>query len=263
MRIGRLVCILAGASLISISQNPLSAQSGTVFPQSISAGGGHNVTIGGFGAVVSSADLSSKALPGEPYMGIRKTTRVQKLGDGTTVTVENTVKEARDSDGRTYRASRPEPEPGNAAQSSEFTLFNVYDPIERTNTSWTAGSKVATVFHIANPLPSKQVPPRTIHPDSEGESLGAKTINGVTALGMRISRTIPEGQEGNDRPLTVILEYWYSPELKIDVLRIDNDPRKGMSTTELTDIDRGEPDPALFLVPDGYTIKHEYPAQQN
>jgi hypothetical protein len=32
---------------------------------------------------------------------------------------------------------------------------------------------------------------------------------------------------------------------------------------ELTDIERGEPDPALFRPPEGYTVKDQYPNQKN
>jgi len=31
----------------------------------------------------------------------------------------------------------------------------------------------------------------------------------------------------------------------------------------LTDFERGEPDPALFQVPEGYAVKEEFPNQSN
>jgi hypothetical protein len=43
------------------------------------------------------------------------------------------------------------------------------------------------------------------------------------------------------------------------MLTTDNDPRNGLQSTEVTDIVRTEPDPALFLPPEGYTIKDQYP----
>jgi hypothetical protein len=58
-------------------------------------------------------------------------------------------------------------------------------------------------------------------------------------------------------------ETWVSEELMLAVMQIDDDPRTGVRTMELTDIERGEPDPALFQVPEGYTVKDQYPNQQN
>jgi hypothetical protein len=49
----------------------------------------------------------------------------------------------------------------------------------------------------------------------EREQLGGKTIAGVYAEGIRIARTIPEGAEGNDRPMIRVNETWRSTELKI------------------------------------------------
>jgi hypothetical protein len=47
------------------------------------------------------------------------------------------------------------------------------------------------------------------------------------------------------------------------VLEINDDPLRGTTTTELTDIEHTEPDPALFHAPDGYTVKDQYPGQHN
>ena len=38
------------------------------------------------------------------------------------------------------------------------------------------------------------------------------------------------------------------------------DPMTGDSVTQFTDVQRGEPDPALFQVPTGYTVKEGGPA---
>lgn len=62
---------------------------------------------------------------------------------------------------------------------------------------------------------------------------------------------------GNDRPLVRASEFWYSPELKIEVLLKYSDPRSGESTVRLRNIDRSEPDPALFRVPPDYQIVDE------
>jgi hypothetical protein len=91
----------------------------------------------------------------------------------------------------------------------------------------------------------------------ESEDLGIKTIDGLEAKGTRLTRVIPAGREGNDRPITISNETWFCPDLKIMVASTSDDPRNGTATMELTGIDRGEPDPALFQVPEGYTVKDQ------
>jgi hypothetical protein len=86
------------------------------------------------------------------------------------------------------------------------------------------------------------------------ESLGTQSIEGVTAEGTRMTFTIPAGKIGNDRPIVTVNERWYSPELQTVVLTKNSDPRMGETTYRLTNINRSEPDPALFQVPADYTV---------
>jgi hypothetical protein len=87
------------------------------------------------------------------------------------------------------------------------------------------------------------------------ESLGTRTIEGVTAEGTRSAVTIPAGEIGNTLPIEVVDETWYSPELQIMVMTIHRDPRSGDTTYRLTNIDRSEPNRSLFEIPDDYTVE--------
>lgn len=98
-----------------------------------------------------------------------------------------------------------------------------------------------------------------LRPINQTEKLGGKTIAGVYAEGTRITITYPIGFFGNDRPIVNIREMWTVPDLRLVVLSTDDDPRTGLRTIELTNLNRAEPDPALFQVPEGYTIKDHYP----
>jgi hypothetical protein len=93
------------------------------------------------------------------------------------------------------------------------------------------------------------------------ESLGTQTIkeNGLNAEGTRITRTIPAGQVGNDKPIQVVFERWYSADLQIVVKSTRSDPRFGTTTYVLTNVQRAEPAAALFTVPSGYTVKEGGP----
>jgi hypothetical protein len=89
------------------------------------------------------------------------------------------------------------------------------------------------------------------------DDLGVKVIEGVTAKGRRETQTIPTGQIGNDRPISVVSETWYSDELQAIVLSRHSDPRVGDSEYKVTNVSRAEPSRSLFEVPAGYTIKEE------
>jgi hypothetical protein len=87
------------------------------------------------------------------------------------------------------------------------------------------------------------------------ESLGKQTIEGVEAEGTRNTVTIPAGEIGNDRPIEIVSERWYSPELQVVVMTKHSDPRFGETNYRLTNINRSEPAKSLFEVPADYTIK--------
>jgi hypothetical protein len=89
------------------------------------------------------------------------------------------------------------------------------------------------------------------------EDLGTQTIEGVSAQGKRETVSIPAGQIGNDRPIEIVSETWFSPELHTTVLRKHSDPRVGETVFRLTEIKRVEPDAALFQAPAGTKLRTE------
>jgi hypothetical protein len=87
------------------------------------------------------------------------------------------------------------------------------------------------------------------------ESLGKEMIEGVEATGTRTTVTIPAGHVGNEQPLMIVTERWYSPVLQMVVMSKRSDPRLGVTTYRLTNINLDEPAPDLFQVPADYTLK--------
>ncbi len=90
--------------------------------------------------------------------------------------------------------------------------------------------------------------------DKRTEELGMQNIEGVDAEGTRTITTIPAGAIGNERPIEITYEKWYSRELQLVVMSRHNDPRFGEQTYRLTNIIRSEPDPSLFTLPTGYKL---------
>jgi hypothetical protein len=87
------------------------------------------------------------------------------------------------------------------------------------------------------------------------ESLGTQEIEGVQSEGVRTTMTIPAGQIGNEQPIQVINERWYSPDLQVVMMTRHSDPRTGEEVYKLTNVNRSEPPHQLFEVPADYTMK--------
>lgn len=95
--------------------------------------------------------------------------------------------------------------------------------------------------------------------ESKTEKLEVRSFDGVTAEGTRTTTTIPAGDLGNEQPINIVDERWYSPELQVVVMTRHSDPRSGETTYRLTNISRAEPAAALFQVPSDYTVKDNTP----
>jgi hypothetical protein len=93
------------------------------------------------------------------------------------------------------------------------------------------------------------------------EDLGTQTIAGVTAQGTRFTKTIPAGQMGNEKPITIVRESWYSNDLQTTVMSKRSDPWSGETTYTLTNIQRTEPAASLFAVPSDYTVTQGRPGR--
>jgi hypothetical protein len=91
------------------------------------------------------------------------------------------------------------------------------------------------------------------------EDLGTQTIAGVTAQGTRVTKTIPAGQIGNEKPITIVREVWYSNDLQTVVMSKRSDPWSGETIYSLTNIQRAEPDATLFAVPSDYSVTQKHP----
>jgi hypothetical protein len=98
-------------------------------------------------------------------------------------------------------------------------------------------------------------PARVAQTPAVKEELGQQMIEGVNAVGTRSTTEIPAGTIGNDQPIKVVSEQWYSPELQVLVLTKHNDPRSGETTYRLNNIVRAEQVRSQFELPPDYTLK--------
>jgi hypothetical protein len=91
------------------------------------------------------------------------------------------------------------------------------------------------------------------------EDLGEQVLEGLLVEGSRMTDTIPAGVIGNERPIEIVTERWYSKDIDAMVLQRFSDPRVGETTYRLVNVVLGEPSPDLFQVPQGYEIEASEP----
>src|SRR5580692_4397518 len=237
-----------------------------------------------------------RVIAGAPYSAEKVEAHVQTLADGTHISQTfPATRIYRDSMGRT-REERPPfrgPLEGHGIESKGRIIVEINDPVAHfryvfsltepgahlqewpTEKSRVApplfpnGHSVAGGPGDTGPAPAptvRAVVPSTTarrkvddptRPQFATEDLGTQIIEGIPAEGIRHTTTWPVGAIGNDRPVTNTNETWKSPDLKEIILNKSDDPRSGESTDKLVNIDRSEPDPSLFEVPPGYTVKDE------
>jgi hypothetical protein len=147
---------------------------------------------------------------------------------------------------------------GNVVTSSSGSDEVVVRTLPRKKSAGAVGGGVA----MAGPIPPG---PRVMRHEAidekniNKESLGKQVIEGVEAEGTRLTRTIPAGEIGNEQPINIVSEMWYSSELQVVVMSRHSDPRFGETTYKLTGISRSEPARTLFEVPSDYTVNDTIP----
>ena len=180
----------------------------------------------------------------------------RQLPDGTTVAQKYYTLVARDSDGREYREAR-QPVPSDSDLEPALVSTRVYDPKTSLIVTCTPDQRICRQMTF-DPTQHPVEEPAGPSPDGKStlarESLGTKTMDGLQAVGTRETRTFSPGAFGNDKPVVVTKEIWYSPQLQFNLSVIRNDPRNGTQKLEVTDLKLGDPGKDWFVLPDGYRI---------
>jgi hypothetical protein len=216
------------------------------------------------GFVGFEAGLFGKTVTGAPFTADVSTETTEVLSDGNRIDNKTTGTLARDSSGRTRRdLTLPliggYSTSGNGSGPAHAVVID--DPVADSSYVLNENRKQArktpllnNVFHgnAANRNPNSSSRPTP--PNVTTESLGTQLIGGIQAEGTRTTRTIPAGQIGNEKPIQLVVERWYSPDLQMDVLIKRSDPRGGTTVFQVINVVRSEPDASLFQVPSDYTV---------
>ena len=59
---------------------------------------------------------------------------------------------------------------------------------------------------------------------------------------------------GNDRPMVSMREFWWSPQLGINLISIVDEPQSGTQVFTVKELSTAEPELSLFEIPAGYTV---------
>ena len=197
-----------------------------------------------------------------PYSAVETTTESQVLPDGNTIQRTRTSNVSRDSQGR-VRIEMTETRRGpNGQNGTPITRITISDPVAHVireidpehKTVHEMSVRVPPAGQTGGPRARGNRPAPPADPNLKNENLGAQTISGESATGTRVTHTIPAGADGNARAIQSVRETWMSPDLKVAVMTKFSDPRRGTEVTQLSNINRAEPDSTLFQVPTGYTV---------
>jgi hypothetical protein len=95
---------------------------------------------------------------------------------------------------------------------------------------------------------------------SKQEDLGEQTLGNTLLKGTKKVWTVPATASGTGRPVDIVDQYWYAPELSIYLIIQHDDPRTGEQIVAVKDINRNAPDESIFAVPARYKVVDETPA---
>ncbi len=147
------------------------------------------------------------------------------------------------------------------AKTPQLVRVHLYDPQTRIATYLDAQKKAFWTETVNHPPSTTPPTVRFASPAGNGlpqnefteeEDLGIHDMEGVQVRGVRESQTIPAETSGTGKEIVITDEYWYSDDLRINLMIEHNDPRKGSVTMRVTQVALTEPDSGFFEIPDGY-----------
>ena len=230
-----------------------------------------------------------KVVTGAPFSAVAVSESVQTLADGNHITRKTQTNMYRDSQGRVRKEGTFALMGHGAGNGASQSFVVIMDPVKGSNYLLHADTKTAEVMGKRGEGPMNEAMKENLQSKFAArqqqeiangtlkkEDLGTKSMSeiewaggaapevagkqvnrapGMNLQGTRMTRTIPAGQIGNEKAITIVHESWYSNDLQMVVLSKRSDPWAGETTYRLENIQRTEPNATLFTVPADYTVK--------
>jgi hypothetical protein len=179
--------------------------------------------------------------------------------NGAAVNLKTIREIGRDTQGRVHNESRVLV-PVSDGRTPAIMRIHLYDPVSRTTAYLNPQQKVFSTAVVNHP-PATEPPQLLASPAANGlpqsqfareEDLGTRDLEGLPAHGVRVTQTIPAESSGTGREIVTTDEYWYSDDLRINLVIKHSDPRTGSVAMTVTRVSRAEPAPAFFEIPADY-----------
>lgn len=223
------------------------------------------------------AGVPRRVVRNAPYSATTVTETTQVLADGNRIHHPSTGKIFRDSEGRVRNEQSMAGLDALAPHASIQQVVFINDPVAGVNYALNVHDKTATKSRgrggrgasdqgrgdrggtgrgDAPKGPGGRFGrgPNDAGQNVKTEQLGRRTMAGLPADGTRNTFTVPAGQMGNEQPMQIVSEVWYSQDLQATVFSKHQDPRTGETVFRLTDISRSEPTASLFQPPADYQV---------
>ena len=196
-----------------------------------------------------------------PFSGVVQVTRSIVQPNGTVAQLKTIREIGRDTEGRIHNEMRALV-PVSTTVEPPLIRVHIYDPLYRTNYFLDSNSRTYSTSIVSHP-------PRTEPPDllaapagkdlpasqfAGREDLGTKEMDGVSVHGVRTTQAVTMNSDGTGKQVIVADEYWYSSDLRMNLMVRHDDPRTGSVTLTVTQIKRGNPAASLFEVPSDYAV---------
>ena len=169
-------------------------------------------------------------VPNAPFSATVEIVSKEKLEDGSLNIRTTTNHIARDAAGRIYNERR---QLVSTAFKGEPILLSahIYDPAIRLSTFLDPFSHLARQSVLPRPEPTTaRIPILGPHAGATltaEQDLGEQTVGTTLLRGTKKVWTVPAAASGTGKPVEIVDQYWYSPDLSLYLIMQHNDPRTG------------------------------------
>ena len=198
-----------------------------------------------------------------PFSLTLETEWSRPMGSGGTYTLVNKRRIMRDGTGRIYQ-ERWLLVPKNGKMESVMDFIQISNPADHTLYNCQIDIKRCFLVLYTGSVTTTYQP--AIHPsaalaDNAGyqqhEDLGHNNLSGIDTIGYREITTLNPGVFGNDQPMITTREFWYSPQLGINILSTLDTPQAGKQTFTAREVSTSEPEAHFFALPEGFTVQDQ------
>jgi hypothetical protein len=182
------------------------------------------------------------------------------MNGGGSFTLTNQRRIVRDSRGRIYQ-ERWLLVPKGSKVESRMDVFQITDPEAHTWYNCITAEKVCDLYRYTLTTTQNYQPAVLASgPLADGigirrtDDLGLSSTEGVETHGYRETTTINTGVMGNDQPMVSTREFWYSPQLAVNLISIVDTPSSGKQVFTVKDLSTSEPELSFFSVPTDYKV---------